>query len=127
MANINTMIAADMAATAFDVDDAASPADTVSYTPVGGEAADVSAIIAGPEVIVENDDDGRFETAVINIAVRQSDVTTINYGDTITYDDKVYTFSAGRTARLEAGLWTAEFARAEQKRRQNEQTERTHR
>ena len=58
MSNIDDIMTEDMAATMFDVDTAESPAETVTYTPPGGQAASIIAVFLPEDTDISDDEYG---------------------------------------------------------------------
>ena len=58
MANIDDILAADLAATAFDPDATESPVESVTYTPAGGEPVVRNVIMTPAEEVRDEDEDG---------------------------------------------------------------------
>jgi len=57
-ANIHDIMAADMAATAFDTDAAESPSEETTYTPPGGEGVTVTVIVLPEDIEAADDEQG---------------------------------------------------------------------
>lgn len=90
MANIDTILAADLEATAFNTDAAECPADTVSYTPAGGEAVSIPAVILQDQTIEETEPDGRGDRQFLQAAIATADVAAPAAGDSLTYNSRTF-------------------------------------
>ena len=119
MANIDTILAADLAATVGKTDDAACPSDTVSYTVYGAEAADITALIHGETGDRETDGQGEGIIGSLDFEVSGSDVTRPTKGDTVTFNSRTYkvdrwSAAGGGWWRISAGRFMATEASAGQ-------------
>lgn len=79
-------------ATFFNTDEFA---ETVSYTPLGGAAVDITAVVTRDNPFQEPYVRGE-ETATSEIAVQKSEVSDPQYGDLFTFDSETWEFDPVR-------------------------------
>ena len=77
-------------------------AETVSYTPVGGVATDITAIVTRESIFQETYVRGPL-TAMAEITVKASEVATPQYGDLFTFDSQTWEFDPSRGVFYEDG------------------------
>ena len=110
-ANIHAIMAADLAATAFDAEATESPAIEIAYTPGGGSETDIVGVQVVPEGGQIDFDDARevaVETMMLAIpADAASGITAPDRGDTLVIDEvgwgveRVESITAGVVAVIE--------------------------
>ena len=69
-------------------------AETVSYTPVGGAATDITAVVTRAGTRLEPYVRGEF-TAIAIIDVQKSEVATPQHGDTYVFDSQTWEHDPG--------------------------------
>ena len=82
--NIDSIAAADLAATAFDTDSSVCPAESGTYTAPGEDAATISAILLAEEKDEDCDDLGKAEVRRRSIIVQTAEVADPKIGGIIT-------------------------------------------
>ena len=78
-------------------------AETVSYTPVGGAARDITAIVTRQGSRQEPYIRGEF-TALAEIEVKKSEVTNPQHGDTYVFDSQTWEHSPRTDIDADAGV-----------------------
>ena len=84
MANIDSITAADLAATAFDTDSPGCPAESVTYTAPGVAGVTIDAILMPEEKGEGTDGQGTEEIRRRSIIVQTAEVSDPKIGGTIT-------------------------------------------
>ena len=88
--NMDSITAADLAATAFDTDSSVCPAESVTYTAPGAEGITVDAILLPEEKGEETDGVGTEEVRRRSIIVQTAEINDPKIGGTITAGSDVW-------------------------------------
>ena len=88
MANIENIIATDMAATAFDTAAAESPSQDVTYTPPGGDEVTVTAIVLAEDIENTSDELGETKIRRRDIVISTDVVTSPQINASVTIADE---------------------------------------
>lgn len=90
MTALDTIIARDLAATAWDTTRPECPARTISYTPAGSAAAEILAVLDSGYSDLRNEGQGDMQRGELSWLIRQSDVALPTAADQITWSGKTY-------------------------------------
>ncbi len=90
MANMDSITAADLAATAFDTDSPVCPAEEVTYTAPGEEGVTIDAILLPEEKGEDTDGQGTEEIRRRSIIVQTAEISDPKIGGIITAGSDVW-------------------------------------
>ena len=110
---LDTIAATDLAACAFDTADTMSPAESVTWTPDGGDGSSISAVVTDRINTRQVDDVGQARRQYIQVLVQKSDVATVADGDTCTLDAEVYGVDRDGRIRDCRAAWLVDMVRRE--------------
>ncbi|HQL24197.1 MAG TPA: hypothetical protein PKY95_07240 [candidate division Zixibacteria bacterium] len=108
--SMDAIIAADLAATAFDTDAAECPAQTIGYTPAGGAEAEIPALLESGLHMLSDEGQGEQQRGEMVWLIRQSDVALPTAADLIAWEDKTYRVRDWQAAAV---LWRVTAVRLE--------------
>lgn len=77
-------------------------AETISYTPSGGQAADISAQVLREDIEPDYGDDGRVRRRSARVFISTADVASPGEQDTLVFDS--LTWAVERVERVEGGM-----------------------
>lgn len=79
----------------------------LSYTPKGGSASDVTAIVSQKEPLYEDEDGGHWMIRRLDVDVQITDVATVLVGDSVVHEGRTY--KCHGNAKKRGNVWQIEF------------------
>lgn len=86
-------------------------AESITYTPAGGEGSTITAIVTARSKTLADGQAGRGTLEEITVRVKESDVTTPGRGDKVTYDTKEYIVERDQQIDRGPGSWLIRMVR----------------